>query len=52
MLEEGYVTLFIDQANDKYMTNYAKNKELQYLQYLDVINLYGFNFNVTKASSK
>ena len=28
-------------ANNKYMKNYNKNKELLYIQYLDANNLYG-----------
>ena len=29
------------KANNKYMKNYNKNKELLYIQYLDANNLYG-----------
>ena len=30
------------KATDKYMKDYAKNKELSYIQYWDVNNLYGW----------
>ena len=30
------------KANNKYMKNYNKNKELLYIQYLDANNLYGW----------
>ena len=30
------------KANNKYMKNYDKNKELSYIHYLDANNLYGW----------
>ena len=30
------------KANNKYMKNYDKNKELSYIQYLDANHLYGW----------
>ena len=30
------------KVNNKYMKDYVKNKELSYLQYLDVNNFYGW----------
>ena len=36
------MSLFIDKANNKHMKDYDKNKELSYLQYLDVKDLYGW----------
>ena len=39
------------KANTKYIKDYNKNKELSYLQYWDVNNLYGLSM-LQKASSK
>ena len=49
------------KANNKYMKDYEKNKDLSYLQYWDVNNLYGWamsqklrgnNFEWTKDASQ
>ena len=34
------------KANNKYMKNYDKNKELSYIQYSDANNLYGWKFKL------
>ena len=39
------------KANNKYMNDYAKNKESSYLKYQDVHGFYRLS-NVTKALSK
>ena len=51
MVEKGIRgrILSICKANNKYMKDYDKNKELSYLQYWDVNKLMD---NVAKASSK
>ena len=43
-LEEEYVRQFIimQKANNKYMKDYNKNKDLMYLKYCDVNNIYGW----------
>ena len=48
MVEKGirdgicYATHRYPESNNKYMTNYDKNKESSYIQYVDTNNLYGW----------
>ena len=51
MFEEGtrggmcHATYRYAKANNKYMKNYDKNKELSYIEYLDSSNLYGWTIS-------